>query len=488
MREDRKRKRDSLYNYNHRFTWLTNLFRDGCNSLRTQDLPDAYAALKCLYKYSLYLDNLESHNVHHTIKFSAWTEWLKNRQYSLILCDFDRLFSDDDWQAVHQYFAENPEEIYAGSKNNLMYSYLNSSQGIIRRNIKELNSGVYGRVTFSTVYKKNSTVLLTKRQSSSVNTFDLDDCKLEAFYNQQLGMGHSELLVRIEHGGVYKVYQCMYHMGEPIIPQLVGVSFSDKLSYAIQLLLIVRDLHSGKQCPPCVHRDIKPDNVLLDVKKQKVNLIDFGFVLNKDLVSLAISVTGTREYLPSYVYGNRLSLIASPNRFIDDLIATLRTIYYPDQLHPKEIESIFSRKEFDKLPIHLKSILDTVDVEEKIKMNHWTLNFVLASLIIYSQQKKITEEDINLIAQDQEKQDQIINAMVNESEQPVQSMRPITIDYGIDAHDLLLSRKTRANDTNYSSDRFFYAVSSKSSNSDKQSIETAYSHDYWESKCNCTTS
>lgn len=73
------------------------------------------------------------------------------------------------------------------------------------------------------------------------------------------------------------------------------------LAIAIQLCEILAYLHG--QTPPIIHRDIKPQNIIVD-ERGKVTLIDFGISRLYDEVAQADTMSlGTRPYAPPEQYG-----------------------------------------------------------------------------------------------------------------------------------------------------------------------------------------
>lgn len=78
-------------------------------------------------------------------------------------------------------------------------------------------------------------------------------------------------------------------------------SESQLISIGVQLCDILTYLH--KHIPPIIHRDIKPQNIIID-KSEKIKLIDFGISRLYDKKARADTVFfGTQEFAPPEQYG-----------------------------------------------------------------------------------------------------------------------------------------------------------------------------------------
>jgi serine/threonine protein kinase len=398
--------------YQHKKKWVANLYNEAGFSIKRnkEELIRAYPAFKCFFKYACYLDELGVLTGEHKSRFMAWHDMLLEQKYTQIKNEFDALFSESDWEKVRQFFQGHPNESHAGSKNKLMYSYLKSKNLIIRRNIKPVGEGVFGRVTDSCT-EEHDMALVTKRQSSHVKDFYLKDCILEAQINLQLGIAYTDLIVRMKHGEIYKVYQVMHHLGEPLLKVLRGKSFDIKLDYIIKLLLAVRDLHSGVNGDvPFAHCDIKPDNVLINQEKKTVHLIDFGLSQQEGLDDEAFLRVGSMAYWPSDLNKKKFRLEMPTTRFFDDTVAVLRTVYYPKNSLSKT-SSILNHDEFYSLPKVIQDLIDTTIVTARYsKDTEWTVSLVAAALILFqNNQQSVDEILIYLLSQNSIMQDQLID-------------------------------------------------------------------------------
>ncbi|MDP3559913.1 MAG: phosphotransferase [Legionellaceae bacterium] len=106
--------------------------------------------------------------------------------------------------------------------------------------------------------------------------------KREAEISLDVGVALSPLVIKRDADGfVCSVYQEMKDFGAPLLwtlEKLPPEEDSQRLDYAIQLLLQVSELHAGRRVvsgKKICHRDVKLDNLLCD--GEHVQLVDFGF-------------------------------------------------------------------------------------------------------------------------------------------------------------------------------------------------------------------
>lgn len=127
-----------------------------------------------------------------------------------------------------------------------------------------------------------------------------------------------------------------------------GRSFSeaDLKQIAIALLQILAHLHA--QHPPIIHRDIKPNNILLSDRSGhsvgSVYLVDFGSV--QTLAAKqggTITVVGTYGYMPPEQFGGRATAASD----LYSLGATL--IYLATGQHPADLPQIDLKLQFESL-------------------------------------------------------------------------------------------------------------------------------------------
>jgi serine/threonine protein kinase len=139
-----------------------------------------------------------------------------------------------------------------------------------------------------------------------------------------------------------------------------AVSERQALKWAVELVNIVTYLHTHE--PPIVHRDLTPENLILDMKGSLV-LIDFGSA--NEFVG---TVTGTLVGKPSYISPEQFSGHAKPQSDLYSIGAILSFILTgadPEPLtvaSPKSINSIVS-EELEQLVKDLTQL----DARKRIK-------------------------------------------------------------------------------------------------------------------------
>ncbi|MDP3559914.1 MAG: hypothetical protein Q8R79_06180 [Legionellaceae bacterium] len=254
----------------------------------------------------------------------------------------------------------------------------------------------------------------------------------EAQINIDVGIATSGVVIRrAADGSIYKVYQHMCYLGESLSKTLQALPSEDekRLDYVIDLLVHVSELHAGaltiSGCALC-HGDIKTKNVM--VTPTGLCLVDWGLSRQQGLDQAHVCTRGSPMQQPvNYEIPNKYNpdeqarcvieyekaiagkkIAPTPNYFIDDEIATLRTIYH----HLDEERSILSYELFECLPEFLKQILDASNIQNRIKMSEkYTLKFIAAVFIIYKKSKEnCTAPILSFLAGDIDIQNKIISA------------------------------------------------------------------------------
>lgn len=153
----------------------------------------------------------------------------------------------------------------------------------------------------------------------------------------------------VENGRCYLALE--YLPGEDLKSRLAErgrLSEEEILTVARQVADILQYLH--EQVPPIIHRDISPDNLILD-KSKKVYLIDFG-AANR----FEANVTGTLIGKQSYIAPEQLRGKAEPQSDIYSLGATMFTLLTgkePDALsvcYPRD-EAPFISEDLNELVV-----------------------------------------------------------------------------------------------------------------------------------------
>lgn len=136
-------------------------------------------------------------------------------------------------------------------------------------------------------------------------------------YTQKFLLSHtteSDLLKKLDHEGLpayigeYKNEEMLcivreFALGEPLdkLAQEGPLSKRQSINIAVQLCEILVYLHG--QTPPIIHRDIKPQNIIMD-DQGKITLIDFGISRTYDETSQEDTLCfGTRHYAAPEQYG-----------------------------------------------------------------------------------------------------------------------------------------------------------------------------------------
>lgn len=344
---------------------------------------------------------------------------IQNKNYAVVHQVYEDTFSEQDWNDAELYFKNNPKQTFAGSKKGLKYSYVKIDNTILRRETI-LGKGAFGEVKRGKT-RTNEYVAIKRQKIDSSIEVRLANIAEEAAANLDLGIAVSPLVVRRDgNAKVVKVYQAM-RLLTPLPDVLSKLSsqdaFDKKLGFAIDILLQTDAMHSGslsKTKTPYAHRDIKPDNILIDEHSGRALLGDFGTKKKDGLAekpNVKIGSAGTREYMPISIPVNIEEYYTSqveqtPSYFFNDKIAALRTLS-----HPFLEDSVFTRKEFNSLPEPLKTILNTKKIKECIAKDQInTLKFITALLICYRQDRdSCTAERLEVLAHNIREQHRIIN-------------------------------------------------------------------------------
>ncbi len=179
--------------------------------------------------------------------------------------------------------------------------------------IRELgHNRVGGRVTYLANEINTSTPVVIKQFQFA--QFAASWSEYEA-YEQEI-----QVLKRLDHPNIPRYLDsfpttagfCMVQEYKNAPSLLVSRYFSpqDVKQIAISILNILKYLQN-QQLPPVIHRDIKPDNILVD-DQLNVTLVDFGFArLGGGEVAISSVVKGTLGFMPPEQLFNRQLTAAS---------------------------------------------------------------------------------------------------------------------------------------------------------------------------------
>lgn len=198
------------------------------------------------------------------------------------------------------------------------------------------------------------TLLVKERQAGA---YHVAKCYSAKFLNSNAT--ESDLLRNLHHKGLpefIREYQndqmvCIvrsYAQGTPLDRLINEIRLSKQsiIDIAVQLCEILSFLHS--QTPPVIHRDIKPQNIIVD-EKGKVTLIDFGISREyKEESSLDTLCMGTQYYAAPEQYGFSQSDCRTDIYSLGVLLCWLATGKVEIEQGKKELKSTRLRGVVDK--------------------------------------------------------------------------------------------------------------------------------------------
>lgn len=131
----------------------------------------------------------------------------------------------------------------------------------------------------------------------------------------------SELLARLEHPSIPTIYDYFFDQsrgryylvmkfidgGDLAVYQQQRGGRVDELTvtqWAVQICDVLDYIHS--QNPPLIYRDLKPANLMLDARTQRVMLVDFGIARFVAPTQKGVTAVGTMGYAPPELFSGKV--------------------------------------------------------------------------------------------------------------------------------------------------------------------------------------
>ncbi len=144
----------------------------------------------------------------------------------------------------------------------------------------------------------------------------------------------SELLARMEHPSIPTIYDYFFDLtrgryylvmkfidgGDLATYHQAAKGIVDEITvtrWAVQICEVLDYIHS--QTPPLIYRDLKPANLMLDARTQRVMLVDFGIARIVAPTQKGVTAVGTMGYAPPELFAGK----ATPASDLYSLGATM---------------------------------------------------------------------------------------------------------------------------------------------------------------------
>jgi hypothetical protein len=164
------------------------------------------------------------------------------------------------------------------------------------------------------------------------------------------------------------------------------------IQWGISICDVLTHMHS--QSPPLIHRDLKPDNIMLLEDQKSIKMIDFGTARDLGKTVKERAAGKTRVYTEGYAPPEQIIGKPEPR---SDLFALAATLYQlatgkvPDGFHSaKEIENELANPNSTLIPAQFKWFFELIrmNLAEGINERYFSANEFKRDLV----QKKVTKE------------------------------------------------------------------------------------------------
>lgn len=299
--------------------------------------------------------------------------WSKNASRPQVLIEYQNDLQNDNLGLEKVSYTQMWEEELGRRFNNTSFIPLKPGQKLMKERLAIIRQLAFGGL--SAIYLaqlNNSELVVLKELVIPPNSSEQARDKAYEMFNRE-----AQLLIKLNHNRIARVldhfqenernYLLLEYVRGQDLRQLVNQngpqSEADVLKWAKQISEILTYLHSND--PPVIHRDLTPDNLVLNHKNDIV-LIDFGAA--NEFVGTA---TGTFVGKQAYIAPEQLRGKATPR---SDLYALGGTIHFlttgsdPEALmesSPNEKEKVVS-EQLDQLVTQLTQ-MEEADRPQDIK-------------------------------------------------------------------------------------------------------------------------